>query len=292
MESQAAHIESRVRMIQYGYIQYPELMSISREASPYADAHTYYSWDGTGDMIDIVNRGNDYPFVEVSQQQHNVRIEWKGLAYDWSDREIGRSMLTGVPLTDRKPRAAFRIWEELKDRVFIYGDSAKGWDGIINSTLVTPSTAAGTFANLTGIQIADDINALLGGVWTTTSQVRYADTLLLPPAQFNLLATKPIGDNADKSVMEYIKNYNVYTQLTNQPLMIKTLRQLVGAGASNDDRMIAYSRDADVIRFHVPQELQFLEPQRRADTYVYYGHGVLAGTEIMEPTAVRYSDGI
>ena len=43
------------------------------------------------------------------------------------------------------------------------------------------------------------------------------------------------------------------------------------------DRMVAYSRDADVLRFHIPQELQFLEPQRRADTWVYYGHGVLGG---------------
>ena len=291
MESQAAYIESRARMIQYGSIQYPELVGISREASPYADAITYYSWDGTGDMIDIANRGNDYPFVEVSQQQHNVRVEWKGLAYDWSDREIGRAMLVGLPLSDRKVRTSFRIWEEIKDNVFIMGDSAKGWDGMINNSSITPSTLTGTFATQTALVIADDINNLLGGVWTSTNQVRYADTLLLPPVQANILATKPIGDDADKSVMDYIKNYNIYTQMTGNPLMIRTLRQLDGAGAGGVDRIIAYSRDMDVLRYHVPQELQFLEPQRRADTWVYYGHGVLAGLEIMEPTAVRYGDG-
>ena len=104
MEAQSAFIESRSRMIQYGSIQYPELVDISREASPFADVITYYSWDGTGDMIDLANRANDYPFVEVTQAQHNVPIEWKGLAYDFSDREIGRAMLTGVPLADRKVR--------------------------------------------------------------------------------------------------------------------------------------------------------------------------------------------
>jgi hypothetical protein len=53
LESQAAHIEPEARQIQHGYIQYPKLVGISREASPYADTITYYSYDGTGEMIDI-----------------------------------------------------------------------------------------------------------------------------------------------------------------------------------------------------------------------------------------------
>ena len=292
MESQAAFIESRSRMIQYGSIQYPELVDISREASPFADVITYYSWDGTGDMIDLANRANDYPFVEVTQAQHNVPIEWKGLAYDFSDREIGRAMLTGVPLADRKVRSAFRIWEEEKDRVFISGDSAKGWDGFINVSNVASPNASATFAASTGIAIADIINEALGDVWDSTNQVRYANTLVLPPEQMNVLATKPIGDNANRNTLAYVRENNIYTQMTGQPLMIRTLRQLKGAGGTNSDRMVAYSRDADVLRFHIPQELQFLEPQRRADTWVYYGHGVLAGLEVMEPGAMRYRDNI
>ena len=300
MESQAAYIESRSRMIQHGTIQYPSLVGIERSASPFADTVTYYSWDGTGDMIDLANRATDYPFVEVTQAQHNVNIEWKGLAYDYSDREIGRAMLTGVPLTDRKTRMAFRIWEEIKDDVFINGDSAKGWDGFVNydtsgTNFITLTNAAGAWSGLTGVAIADEINMVLSSVNSGSNQVRTSDTLCLPVAQRNLIATKPIGDNADKSVLAYIKENNIYTQETGNPLMIRTLRQLENAGGtmgSPTDRMIAYSRDMDVLRFHVPQELQFLEPQRRADTWIYYGHGVLAGLEIMEPGAMKYHDDI
>ena len=188
MESQAAFIESRARMIQHGSIQYPDLVGIDREASPYADVITYYSWDGSGDMVDISNRGNDYPFVQVSQQQHNVNIEWKGLAYDWTDREIGRAMLVGMPLSDRKVRMAFRIWEELKDGVFINGDSSKGWDGFINNSNVTPLTAlTTTFAASTGEVIAEAVNNALNAIHSGTNQVRIADTLCLPVEQANLL---------------------------------------------------------------------------------------------------------
>ena len=292
MESQAAYIESRARMIQHGSIQYPSLVGIERSASPFNDVITYYSWDGTGDMIDLANRANDYPFVEVTQAQHNVPIEWKGLAYDYSDREIGRAMLTGVPLSDRKSRIAFRIWEEIKDDVFINGDSAKGWDGFINISNVASPNASATFAASTGIEIANIINEALGDVWDGTNQVRYADTLVMPPEQMNVLATKPIGDNANRNTLAYIKENNIYTQMTGNPLMIRTLRQLKGAGGTNSDRMVAYSKDMDVLRYHVPQELQFLEPQRKADTWVYYGHGVLGGLEVMEPGAFRYRDNI
>ena len=295
MESQAAYIESRARMIMHGSIQYPSLVGIERAASPYADVITYYSWDGTGDMIDLANRATDYPFVEVTQAQHNVNIEWKGLAYDYSDREIGRAMLTGVPLADRKTRIAFRIWEEIKDDVFINGDSSKGWDGFINNSNITAVDAAATFASSTGVVIADIVNEALNAVYDDTNQVRLADTLCLPVEQMNLIATKPIGDNANRSVLAYIRENNIYTQMTGNPLMIRTLRQLenaAGTMGSPTDRMIAYAKDMDVLRFHVPQELQFLEPQRRADTWVYYGHGVLAGLEVMEPTAMRYRDNI
>ena len=147
-------------------------------------------------------------------------------------------MLTGVPLSDRKTRMAFRIWEEQKDNVFINGDSAKGWDGFINVANVASPNAAATFASSTGLVIADIINAALSDVSDGTNQVRYADTLVLPVEQYNLIATKPIGDNADKSVLQYIMDHNVYTSQFGNPLMIRTLRQLKGAGGTNVDRMV------------------------------------------------------
>ena len=72
--------------------------------------------------------------------------------------------------------------------------------------------------------------------------------------------------------------------------MIKTLRQLDDAAAGSANRVVAYPRDMSVLRYHIPQELQFMEPQRRADVWTYHGQMVLAGLEIMEPTAMRYLD--
>ena len=278
-------------MIQHGYIQYPKLVGISREASPHADTITYYSYDGTGEMIDVANRATDIPFVEVSTEQHNVDIQWKALAYDWSDREIGKAMLTGINLEQRKVRTAFRIAEEEKERVFLNGNAAYGWDGMINNTTIPTATATNEWSTATALQIQSDINELLVGSWDATNQVRIADTLLLPVDQFGRLQN-PMGDDANRSIMSYIKENNIYTSTTGNELMVMTVRQLQDAGAGTTDRAIAYPRDMDVLRYHIPQELQFIEPQRVGMSWIYYGNMVLGGLEIMEPTAMRYLDGI
>ena len=294
MESQAAHIESYVRMIQHGSIQHPELVGISREANPHADSVVYYSYDGTGEMVDLANRGNDIPLVQTQEEQHTVRIEWKALAYDWSDRELGRAMLVGTSLSDRKIRLAFRIAEEEKERVVLMGDSAKGWDGLINqpATRITPMPSGGAWSSATDATIFDELNALMSGGWEGTNQVRIADTLLLPVAQFRLLH-RPMGNDANRSIMDYFMKNNVYTTTTGRAPMVRTVRQLEAAAANaTDDRAMAYPRDMEVLRFHVPQELMFSEPQREGLGWIYYGAMVLAGLEVMEPTAIDYLDGI
>lgn len=291
MESQAAHIESRVRMIQHAYIQYPELVGISREASPHADSIIYYSYDGTGRMISLANRANDIPLLEVQRAQHSVPLDWRALAYDWSDWEIGRAMYVGQNLPDQKVRTAFRIAEEEKERVFLYGDTDLGWDGMINNPNIPVDTESETWDNADDKEIFRNVNELLGGAWVQTNQVRICDTLLLPLNQLVSLG-RPMGDSANRSILQYIAEHNIYTQSTGKKLMIKTLRQLDGAGAGGTDRAIAYPRDMEVLRFHVPQELQFIEPQRVGMTWVYHGTMSLAGLEIMEPNAMRYLDGI
>ena len=291
VESQAAHIESRVRMIEYGDIQYPGLIGISREASPNADTIIYYSTDGSGKMADIGNSATDFPFVEVTEAQHSVPIHWKGLAYGWTIRDIGRAMEVGMPLQDRKVRQAFRTAEEEKERVFLYGDAAKGWDGMINNSSVTATGADKTWMTSTAADIFKEVNELLAGVWVDSNQVRIANTLLLPVDIFAYLQN-PMGDNADKSIMDYIKMFNIYTAQTGNPLMIRTVRQLSTAGDSSSKRAVAYTRDMNVVRYHIPQDLTFLSPQQMAMSYVYYGYLVLGGVEIMEPTAFRYLDAI
>ena len=251
-------------------------------------------------MVDGANRGNDIPLINVSQDQHTQNIQWKHLAYGWSDREIGRAMYTGVNLPDLKVRFAFRTAEEEKERVFLTGDAGYGWDGIVNNSAIPRSASAGTWTTASDQIIFQEVNMLIGGAWEATNESRVCDTLLLPTESLVAL-NRPMGADANRSLMEYIMANNPYTQTTGNPLMIKKLRELATAGSrtavggvtpTTDRRAIAYPRDQEVLRYHIPQDLTFSEPQRQAMGWVYYGTLVLGGLEIMEPAAMRYLDGI
>ena len=293
VQSQAAHIEPEARMIKYGSIQYPGLVFIDRKASPHADVVLYSSIDSTGTMVDLAEGATDIPLLSLSEAQHTVGIHWKALAYGWSEREIGRAMRLGIDLPSRKTQAAFRLADEEKDRVFLTGDPAKQWDGMINNPNIPVMQADNTWDNLSDRDIFDSVNTLIGNAWTESKQVRIADTLLLPPKKLVALG-RQMGDG-NLTVLQFIKQHNILTATYGRELMIRTIRQLETAGETGgnpSNRAIAYPRDRQVLRYHIPQELMFSEAQRQALSWVYYGTLVLAGLEIMEPTAMGYLDGI
>lgn len=65
------------------------------------------------------------------------------------------------------------------------------------------------------------------------------------------------------------------------------------AGGGGTARMIAYRRDPEVLRFHLPMPHQFLPPfQKSSMTWEVAGIMRTGGTEIRLPKAVAYVDGI
>ena len=242
-------------------------------------------------MVDLVNNATDFPLVNVQKDQHIVPIQHKGLAYAYTDRDIGRAMYVGENLPELLVRAAFRTAEETKERVFLNGDAGQGWDGMLNTTGVPREQSGGSWQTATDDTIFNEVNRLIGEAWTLSNASRICDTLLLPME--SLYRTKPSDGERRQPLGAGIswQTNNPYTAVSGNQLMIRTLRQLDTAARPvrpTTRRAIAYPRDMDVLRFHVPQELQFIEPQRKAMSWVYYGSMALAGLEIMEPNALRY----
>ena len=81
--------------------------------------------------------------------------------------------------------------------------------------------------------------------------------MLLPVAQYGLIASTPRSANTDTTIITYLQANNIYTSTTGRPLTIRTLRQLTGAGAGGTNRMITYRRDPQVLKFHMPMPHQF-----------------------------------
>jgi hypothetical protein len=76
-------------------------------------------------------------------------------------------------------------------------------------------------------------------------------------------------------------------------LTVRAVRGLDTAGAAGNGRVIAYRKDPDIIRMHIPMPHRFLPIWQRGPL-VYDIPGIfrVGGLEIRRPAAMRYIDGV
>ena len=303
LQSQVAHIEQGAWRVLYADIQYPQLVPVDRSAWEWAQTILHYSTDGVGEAQPMAVRSTDIPLVATTQSQHSVRVESYWVGYDYSVGELMTAQrVPNVNLLADKAQVANRVMEELLDDIVLNGRSEYGWDSLFNTSGVPKQDAASSISGnsklwtaKSGSEMADDINDAIDGVWTGSNTVMMADTVLLPPSAFSLASRTPFSTagDADKTVMAWVQENNSYTAMTGQPIRIMTCRGLENAASGNTGRIVAYRRDANVLRLHCPMSFSFDDPYK-ADPYRWLIPGMMrcGGLEVRQPQGIRYVDGI
>ncbi|WP_343711902.1 major capsid family protein [Inquilinus sp.] len=306
--SQVSHIEATAYEVQYPDIQYPNLVPVDSSANPWAKSVTFFSTDKAGVADWFHHQALDIPKADVERSQFEHPIEMAAIGYGYTSEELGQAMMIpGLNLSADRATAAIRAYEEFMDGVALRGvppsGNTKGWTGLINDPNVTAGNVANDGAggggnstkwvDKTPTQIIRDVNALLTGIYTTSLTVEMADTLLLPVAQLDYIATMPRSDLTETTILEFLRQNNTYTAVTGRPLTIRAVRGLEVAGAGNTARMVAYRRDPQVVKLHLPMPHRFLAPWQRGPL-LFDVPGIFrtGGVEIRRPKAFRYGDGI
>ena len=294
--SQIAHIEREVYAIEYPDIQYPALIPVDTSANEWSKTVTYFSSDKVGEADWVNQAGQDIPYADTERAQFETTVHMAAIGYEYTLEEVNQARLIGQPRLADRAEAARRAFEEFVDGVALQGDAAKNFSSLIDFPGITavsaPDPGAGAdWPNKTTDQILDDVNALIDGVYTSSNTVETADTLLIPHDRFPSLASQRLGDTS-VSILEFLRQNNVYSARTGQPLTIRSVKGLDTAGAGSSHRMIAYRRDRNVLRFHMPMPHRFLAPQQVIMHFKVPGIFRLGGLDIRRPGAVRYMDGI
>ena len=291
--AQTTHIEREVNETVYPDIQYPSLVPVDTSAHPFAKSVTYYSSDKFGKAKWINGNADDIPLAGTELAKHETSVHMAGIGYGYGYEEINQAQMLGINLTADDAMAARRAYEEMVDRVALSGDAAKGFSGLINSSAVTAAAVTtGAWATATEDQILTDINGVILAVGTDTQYTTMADTLLLPYAKLNLLATNRLGDT-QMTILEFLRRNNTYTAMTGQELTIRAVRGLEIAGAAGVARMVAYRRNPQVLKLHIPMPHRFLPVYQDGPlNFVVPGVFRLGGLDIRRPKEVRYGDGI
>jgi hypothetical protein len=293
---QTAFIEPQVYETQYPTIQYPNLIPVDNSAPEWTKSVTYYSTDKVGEAQWFHAHAKDIPVADVSRNKFEAGISMAGIGYMYDLEELAQAMQLGINLTTDRADAARRAYEEFVDLRLLEGDDDKGWTGLINDATITTVEASGADTSWTakdGDAIIADVNDALSGVWTSTLQIEMADTILLPPGTAAYIATKRLDDAVEISVFEWLRRYNVYTMQTGQPLNFATVRGLETAGTESGGRMIAYRKDPQVLKAHIPMPHRFLPAYQDGPVrFVVPGIFRFGGLDVRRPKSIRYVDGI
>lgn len=293
--TQGTHIESEVNMAVYPDIQYPELIPVDTSAHPFVKSITYFSGDVFGRANWINGNADDIPIAGTERTKHETNVETAGLGYAYGWEEIGYAQLLGRNLPADDAAAARRGSEQMIDEVALRGDAAKGFQGLISHSAITPTNVPNGDWGGTGStigKIIEDFNTGLRLTWSGTKYTSVADTVLLPHLKLDFLASTVL-DGTTETLLAFLRANNTYTAQTGRQLRIRGVYGLDTAGVSNTARMITYRRSPEVLKLHMPMPHQFLRPYQAGPLRIEVpGVFRLGGVDIRRPGEVKFNDGI
>lgn len=283
----------------YDDIIYPDLVTVNTNYPEMAAGYTRLVGTQVGRADWVSGYAKDIPFADVGLESVSASFAMFASAYKWNVEELGVAQFANFPLTARKAVAVRRAAEEFTQNIVLFGNAAKGWTGLINNGAVTPAPAGALWSGATPEQIVADLNTLLMGPATVagTPGATMANTILLPPEAYRLIATTPYGvTSPGETVLTYFQKTNLYTDRTGQPIMIREVAQLADAatvGVVGGGRAVGYRNSPEVVELPMPLPFRF-EPVHREGPLHYEVPGIarVGELDVMIPGALRYIDGI
>jgi hypothetical protein len=253
-------------------------------------------WDYRGQARDLPNYPtDDYPESDVLLKQLSVPVRSTGNSFSYSIQELRASAMANQPLDQMKQIAARRVLEQRINKIIWTGDINTGRVGVLTDPDVPYGTvpadgAGGTtqFVNKTGQQIYRDISKCIQGVFENSDGLFVADTLVLPPSQYETIARTPFAEQyRANSILEGLK--------MNFPgLNIEYAAELKGASSitPSNDVMIAYQKKMEFCCHAIPIPFEMLPPQQVAMKYKVYCHARTAGMIIRQPISLNIKEGV
>ena len=288
-----AYVKARSYDAKYAELKGLSLIPISTEAGAGVNEIIFHQYRGVGFAKVIADYAKDFPRVDIYGEEKAVKVKGIGDSYGYSIKEIRASQRTGKNLDQRRAITARRAHDEMMNRMALKSNTADGtfglldFPGITEVTLQADGTSSSkTWASKTPDQIVRDINDLVNAVMEPTSAREGPDTLLLPIAQYNDIATRRIGEAGEKTLMRYILDNSPYIK------RIDWLSELKNFGAGGTNRALVGRFDEEHLTLEIPQPFEQFEAQQEGMEFTIPCHSECAGTIIYYPLAFAYADGI
>ncbi len=288
-------IKSQSYDVQYADLIARSLFPVSNEGGFAITSITYRSYDKVGAAKLINNYAKDLPRADVGGKEVTIPVKEAGTSYGYTVKEIAASQLTGRSLDQQRANASRRSVEELINDIAFNGRTDAGLPGFLSNpnipTVTVVNGAGGTpqWTTKTPDEILFDINDLFGDIFENTKMKERADTLLLPPTNWNYIASTPRASNSDTTILQYIVQNSPFLNSVDDVIPVN---ELVGAGTGGVNIMVAYTRRPDKLQLEIPGELQYFAPQEQGLEIVIPGMASIAGVNVYYPLSAAVAEDI
>lgn len=291
---QLLFVKTREANILYPASQFRKFLPVSNEIPAGANEYTVKTWDIAGMAKIVANYAKDFPNVNTYVTETIAKIRSIADSYSYTIQDLRASaMVPNVSLDTRRAEAARMIHERTIEVLAAYGDSTANLYGFANHSAIPNVTGTtGGWATATGESILGDLHKIANWVPLQSKTVHRPDTMLLPQAEWNIIATKPYSTLNPTTVLEVFLESTPYIKNVDQWVLLDAANSNPdGRGARlSYSRILCYQRDPMVIQLEIPQEFEQLPPQLEGMQYTIPCHSRCGGVNLMYPLAACYAE--
>lgn len=277
--------------------KFPEYMALTMlpvmvSNEPFVKYVEYETETQVGESAYITDLSLMGPRIDVASERRRSPTFMHGNHYGYTTLEIMAAQRsnrpTGSRLEQRRAMATKRAHDNKTDSLAWFGDNNVGAVGLLNHPDIPRTPASGTFASLisTPDNVLSELNDFINGIVSLTNGVEKPDTLLLPQAQYDLIASTRLSTASDTTVLSYFIQHNPYIKT------VAPVPRLDGQGAGGADIAIAYRKSADNLQLHIVAPYTVNPPEKVGMTYKVDTYGVFGAVEVYYPEGVGVLEGI
>jgi hypothetical protein len=220
-----------------------------------------------------------------------------GMELSYTMPELESAMRVGRPIDDQKYQVIKLKYQMDVDRCVYVGDTTINSYGLLNHPAVTnvANVTGGTWAAAQAANNPDiilaQVNEMLEATWRASAWAVMPTELRVPPTEFGILVSMKVSNAGNISLMRFIQENSLCNTANGRPLNIQPLKWLNGRGAAGSQRMMAYTKEYDRVRYPMTSMNRTpLEWRSLYNLTTYYCRlGIL---EMVYPETVSYRDGI
>lgn len=286
-----------------------------------AESYAVTVKDMTGRGRMAGRQGGNAPTADTNLRKYSADLYLGEIDAVYTDEDMRNSVFAGMPLQSDKVEAAVTGAYNHLETVCFKGDpDLPETRGVFNqntgatnpasrltldaaplSTHVDSTRQNAAWQTLTNQEKVDVLNAAISKIIADTNEIvvkklMNADLVIaMPPIIYDATCSQSFGDNADKSVKQYVDTSNPWKNRTGKNIMWKSLSELSTIAPVEDsrtNRIAIYVKHKDILEMRIvftPRITRIMQEKRHTVLPYEYKYGTV---QVKRGSCMIYIDGI